>query len=326
MKVIVPAAGVGTRLRPHTYARPKALLHVAGRTIISHILDEVRKLDVTGVVLVVGHKGELLKEYVSQEYPDLNVEYVFQKETRGIGHAVYLTRELANTDEPLLIILGDTILRTDLAAFAASAGNALGVKKVDDPKHFGVVEIKNGDVVRLVEKPKKPRSNLAMVGLYYLEESELLFDTLQKQIDGDVRSFGEYQITDALQMMVEGGARFTAFEIDKWFDCGKPDSLLNTNRQLLEGLNESPDTEDSIVIPPVSIAPSAAISHSIIGPYVSIAAESRVTNSIIRDTVIDRGADVSNCLLEGSIIGLGAVVRGGVRKLNIGDSSEVVFK
>lgn len=325
MKAIIPAAGIGTRLRPHTYTLPKALLYVAGKPIISHILDDVRKLDVTSVVLIVGYKGELIEEYVSREYQDLNTQFVYQNERLGIGHAVNLTRDVANTGEPVLIILGDTILRTDIERVADAGTNVLGVKEVDDPRRFGVCEVRGGKIVRLVEKPKDPPSNLALVGLYYVRDSSLLFDILERQIEGDVRNHGEYQITDALQMMIDRGAEFRPFDIRDWFDCGKPEALLETNRQLLIGRDEIPRTEGSIVVPPVSIAPSARVINSIVGPYVSIAAGSTVENSIIRDSVLDQGSNVCNCLLQGSIVGSQAVVRGGFQHLNIGDSSEVVF-
>ena len=326
MKVIVPAAGVGTRLRPLTHTRPKALLYVAGRPIISHILDDVKSLDISSVVVIVGYKGELIREYVSSEYPDLKIDYVFQEERKGIGHAVHLTRQVADAGEPVLVILGDTIIRADLVRITKSKANVLGVKEVDDPRRFGVVEVKNGNVVKLVEKPKRPRSNLAIVGLYYFTDSTPLFETLQQQIDQDLKSHGEYQITDTLQMMIDAGTKFSAFGIDQWFDCGKPETLLETNRQLLEGRSDVVDIEGSVFIGPVAIDPSATITGSIIGPYVSVASGCSVTNSIIKDSVLDQGASVSDCLLQDSIIGLKAVVRGGVKKLNIGDSSEVAFK
>ncbi|UCH83287.1 MAG: NTP transferase domain-containing protein [Candidatus Latescibacterota bacterium] len=326
MKAVIPAAGIGTRLRPHTYTLPKALLYVAGRPIISHILDEVRELDITSVVLIVGYKGELIEEYVKEAYEDLEIDIVHQEERKGIGHAVHMTRSVADAGEPLLIILGDTILKTNLKKIVSVGSNALGVKEVEDPRRFGVCEVVGKNIVRLVEKPKDPPSNLAVVGLYYLEDSSLLFRMLQEQQDKNIRNHGEYQITDALQMMIDDGAKFVPFEIEDWFDCGKPEALLETNRQLLVGHDEIPKTEGSIIRPPVSIAPTAKIVNSIVGPHVSIAANSVVENSIIKDSVIDQESSISDCLLEGSIIGSHAVIRGGFQNLNIGDSSEVIFK
>jgi glucose-1-phosphate thymidylyltransferase len=321
LKAIVPAAGIGTRLRPHTHSLPKALLYVAGRPIISHIIDEIRELsDVSSIVLIVGYKGDLIQKYVDAEYPDLHVDYVFQHERKGIGHAVHMTREVADSDEPLLIVLGDTII-------TGSKTSALGVKEVDDPRRFGVAETENGRIVRLVEKPSEPKSKLAMVGLYYLREPRLFFDTLQEQQDKDIRNHGEYQITDVLQMMIDKSVEFVPFEIDEWFDCGKAETLLETNRRLLAGRGgEPPVIDGSIVIPPVAIAPTASIKNCIIGPHVSIAANATIINSIIRDSVIDQGSDVADCILDESIIGSHSTVRGIVKKLNIGDSSEIIFK
>jgi glucose-1-phosphate thymidylyltransferase len=326
LKVIVPAAGIGTRLRPLTHTRPKALLYVAGRPIISHILDEVRTLDVSSIVVIVGYKGDLVRDYVSKEYADLKIDYVAQKERNGIAHAINLTRGVADAGEPILIILGDTIVRADLGGIVRSDNNVLAVKGVEDPRRFGVVEVEDGRVARLVEKPEHPKSNLVIVGLYYFKDSGVLFNTLQRQIDGDIKSHGEYQITDTMQMMIDDGARFDPFEIDDWFDCGKPETLLETNRALLESRQDHREIEGSVINGPVSIDPTATITNSIVGPHVSIASGCSVTNSIIRDSVLDRGARVSDCLLESSIVGLDAVVKGGAKQLNIGDSSEVVFK
>jgi glucose-1-phosphate thymidylyltransferase len=326
VKAIIPAAGIGTRLRPHTHALPKALLYVAGRPIIAHILDDLRKVGVSSLVLIVGYKGELIEEYVSREYSDLDTTFVYQTERRGIGHAVHLTREVADTGEPVLIVLGDTILRTDLARVMSARANILGVKEVADPRRFGVCEVRQGRIVRLVEKPEKPPSNLAVVGLYFIRDSALLFEVLAEQIEKGMLNRGEYQITDALQMMIDRGSRFETFEVREWYDCGKPEALLETNRQLLAGKTEVPETEGSLFIPPVAVASTAKIVNSIIGPFASIAANSVVENSIIRDSVIDQGAKVSNCLLQGSIIGSQSVISGGFHHLNIGDSSEVAIK
>jgi glucose-1-phosphate thymidylyltransferase len=326
MKAIIPAAGIGTRLRPHTYTLPKALLYVAGRPIIAHILEDIKRLDLSSVIVIVGYKGELVEQYVADEYRELNPKFVYQKTREGIGHAVHQTRELADGGEPVLIVLGDTILRSDLTKITVLGTNALGVKEVEDPRRFGVCELKEGKIVRLVEKPAQPPSNLALVGLYYVQDSSLLFRMLREQIEADHRTRGEYQITDALQMMIDRGAEFVPFAVDDWFDCGKPEALLETNRRLLVGRDDVPHTEDSVVIPPVAIAPSARIVRSIVGPFVSIAAEATVENAVVRDSVLDRGSDVKDCLLEGSIIGSGAVVKGGFQRLNIGDSSEVTSR
>lgn len=324
---IVPAAGIGKRLRPHTHSLPKALLYVAGKPIISHILDDIVTLNVSKIVLIVGYKGDLIEDYVRKHYPGLSVEFVFQEQRRGIGHAVDLTRAAADRGEPLLIVLGDTIIRTDLKSLVASDTNMLGVKEVADPRRFGVCEVSDGFITRLVEKPENPPSNLALVGLYYLKDSRGLFAALREEIEGGVMNHGEYQITDALQMMIDKGEKFGTFVIDEWFDCGKPEAMLETNRKLLDETGaETPVVEGSIIIPPVSISPGVDIVNSIIGPYVSIAEKVVVRNSIVKDSVVAEEARINDCLLDGSLIGARAVIKGGFQKLDVGDSSEIIFR
>ncbi len=325
MKAIIPAAGIGTRLRPHTYSLPKALLFVAGKPIICHILDEVLALGPSSIILIIGYKGDLVRDYVEKHYPDAPVEFVVQEERNGIGHAIHLTEAVANTGEPLLIVLGDTIIKADLGALTAAEHNVLGVKSVEDPRRFGVCVLDGDRIVEVVEKPEIPPSNLAVVGLYYLFDSTLLFDCLRKQIENDIKKLGEYQITDALQMMIESGAEFRPFAIEEWFDCGKRDALIETNRSLLEG-SSTPAIMGSVLIPPVSISPKAKIINSIIGPNVSIAPEVEVENSIIRDSVLDEGAQVKESLLDGSILGSKAIVMGAFQSLNVGDSCEITLK
>jgi glucose-1-phosphate thymidylyltransferase len=322
VKAIIPAAGIGTRLRPHTYTLPKALLFVAGKPIICHILDEVLALGPSSIILIIGYKGDLIQNYVEKHYPDAPVEFVVQEQRKGIGHAVSLTESVANTGEPLLIILGDTIIKADLRSLIAMETNVLGVKSVEDPRRFGVCILEENRIVGVVEKPENPPSNQAIVGLYYIPNSGLLFDSLHKLIENDIKRLGEYQITDALQQMIESGAEFRPFTIEEWFDCGKRDALVETNRCLLEG-SPAPTLEGSVLIPPVSVSPQAKVVNSIIGPNVSVAPEVEIENSIIRDSVLDAGASVMDSLLDGSIVGSKAVVVGEFQSLNIGDSCEI---
>jgi glucose-1-phosphate thymidylyltransferase len=326
VKAIIPAAGIGTRLRPHTYTLPKALLYVAGKPIIAHILDDVVALEPSSIVLIVGYKGELIEQFVRKQYPQLTVDFVYQEERRGIGHAVDLTRKVADTGEPLLIVLGDTIIKTDLKKVVAQKTNVLGVKEVEDPRRFGVAEVAGGRITKLVEKPTDPASNLALVGLYYLRDGKALFAAVREIIERNITTNNEYQITDALQLMIGRGAEFAPFVIDEWFDCGKPEAMLETNRKLLKNAVSTPPIEGSIIIPPVSISPGAEIVNSIIGPYVSIAERCVIHSSVVRDSVIAEGASVTDALLESSLIGANAVIRGGFKKLDVGDSSEISFK
>jgi glucose-1-phosphate thymidylyltransferase len=324
IRAIIPVAGVGTRLRPHTHTMPKALIHVAGKPILAHILDDLVGLGVTDVVLVVGHMGDHIREYVDAHYQGLRRAYVEQPDRLGLGHAVRLTRQHV-IGHPVLIVLGDTIFRADFSGIVSGGDSRIGVKEVEDPRRFGIVEVKDGVATRLVEKPDQPTSNLAIVGVYYISDSPLLFDALDTLVAKDVRTKGEYQLTDALQLMIERGHRIRPFTVEAWYDCGKTETLLETNRDLLELKAEPPPRayHDSVVVPPVAIDPTAEVHHSIIGPHVSIAARAVVREAIVRDAIVNQDAIVEQVLLEGSVIGDNALVRGTFRHLNVGDSSEV---
>ncbi|MGI6038453.1 MAG: sugar nucleotidyltransferase [Limnochordia bacterium] len=323
MKVILPVAGVGTRLRPHTHTVPKALVHVAGKPILGHILDALKPVGITEVVLVVGYLGDQIVTYVQDRYP-FQVKFVEQEERKGLGHAIHLAAQaVGESEEPLLIVLGDTVFDANLIDVIAKGTTAIGVKEVDNPQNFGIVEMENGRVRRLVEKPAQPTSNLAVVGVYYIQNPQLLFSCLEEIIRRDIRVKGEYQLTDALQLMVDKGEPMTTFPVEDWFDCGAPASLLATNKILLEKLGETREIQGSIIIPPVWIDPQAQVENSIIGPYVSIAAATNISNSIISNSIINKGGHVENMLLDESLIGEKAEVKGTFTKLNIGDSSNI---
>jgi len=323
MKVIIPVAGMGTRLRPHTHTMPKALVRVAGKPILGHILDEIVPLGVREVVLVTGAMGERVREYMAAAYPNLTPCYVHQEETRGIGHAIWLTRHCAD-DGPTLIVLGDTVVTADFHGLTGGSVTRIGVKEVANPQLFGVVEVDGDRVVSLVEKPDVPPSNLAIVGLYHIANTALLFECLSDLVEKDIRTKGEYQLTDALKMMLERGEEMKTFPVGGWHDCGRPETLLETNRFLLaRSAANSVTIPGSIVIPPVSIDPTAVIERSVVGPYASIAAGAVIRDSIVRDSILNAEAKVEGSLLDRSLIGEHAVVRGYFQRLNVGDSSEI---
>jgi glucose-1-phosphate thymidylyltransferase len=325
IKAIIPVAGVGSRLRPHTHTTPKALIYVAGRPILAHILDDLERLGITDVVLVVGHMREAIQEYVDTHYARFKRAYVEQPERLGLGHAVRLTKDLVR-GHPAFIVLGDTIFRADFSEILEGEDSRVGVKAVEDPRRFGIVEVKDGVATRFVEKPDQPTSNLAIVGVYYMRDSALLFDALDDLVARDVRTKGEYQLTDALEWMIERGHRIRPFTVDAWYDCGKTETLLETNRDLLElaGARSVPPPREGVVfVPPVAIDPSAVIERAIVGPHVSIASRAVVRDSIVLNSIVNGDAVVEHILLEGSVIGDNAHVRGNYRHLNVGDSSEV---
>ncbi len=318
---IVPAAGVGTRLRPQTHTVPKALVNVAGKPILGHILDALLQRGVEEIVVVVGYMGERIEEYLQERYRK-NIRVVEQTERLGLGHAIAVT-EPEVREGPVLIVLGDTIVEPDWEAYLSGTDAVIGVKEVDDPRRFGVVEMNGDTVVRLVEKPADPPSNLAIVGLYYFPDAAPLYAGLRQLITGDSRTRGEFQLTDAMQKLLEDGLSMRVSQVEGWFDCGKPDTLLETNQHLLRKIPQPAPIPGVTLVPPVFVAPTARIENSILGPDVSVADGAVIRNAIVRDSIINEGARVDEMLLEHSVIGENALVRGKSQRLNVGDSSEV---
>lgn len=323
---VIPVAGVGTRLRPHTHTQPKVLLHVAGKPILAYILDDLVALGATHVVLIVGYMGDQVREFVSANYSQLKVDFVEQAERLGLGHAVSLAEPYAD-DAPLLIVLGDTIFEADLKSALARGVSTLGVKRVDDPRRFGIVETHgDGRVSRLVEKPEHPTSNLAITGIYFFDHGGPLFAALRELQQRGVRTKGEFQLTDAMQLLVERGETLTTFAVDGWYDCGKTETLLETNRILLDKRGETAQIPGSLTRGPLFVSPGAVVEDCILGPHVSIAAGAQLRRAVLRDSIVNQNATVEDIMLEGSVVGENAVVRGGFRRVNVGDSSEVLFK
>ena len=319
---VIPVAGAGTRLKPHTITTPKALLQVAGKPILGHILDQIAAVKPERVVLVIGPgpHGERIRAYgASRE--DLALSCVVQEEPKGLGHAVAQAKEAVGR-APCLILLGDTIVRADLRDLV-TGGSKVGVKEVEDPRRFGVAEVVGGRIASLVEKPEHPKSNLALVGLYYLEDSPLLFEALAHVERTGTRTRGEIQLTDALAEMITRGADLRPFPVEGWYDCGKTDALLETNRALLDVSGNHVERPGVVIVPPVALDPSADVLHSVIGPHASIGARAHVRRSVVKNSIVNEGATVEDVLLDLSVVGENTIVRGGYQRLNVGDSSEV---
>ena len=325
MRALIPVAGVGTRLRPHTYSLPKVLLNVGGKPIVGHIVDNLTEIGIKDISVVVGYMGEMVEEYLRSNYKKVNFKFVYQEERLGLGHATHVALSGDTSDEPLLIILGDTVFDVDLKPLLKSEYSSIGVKRVEDPRRFGVAEVDGDRVTKLIEKPDKPTSNLAVVGLYYIKSPLALEAAIQETIKKDIKTKNEYQLTDALQIMLNHGEVIRFFEIDGWYDCGKPETLLSTNRHLLKKTRHSRKRDDVVIIPPVYIADSAKISNSVIGPNATIDSDVQVVDSLIRDSIIGSGASIDSALLEGSIVGQNAHLKGSFKRVNAGDSTEIDF-
>ncbi|MEW5923602.1 MAG: sugar phosphate nucleotidyltransferase [Candidatus Zixiibacteriota bacterium] len=321
LKIIIPVAGVGTRLQPHTFTVPKPLISVAGQPILAHIIQPLLELKPEEVIFVIGHLGHKIVDYVRSAY-DFKAKFVEQSELLGLGFAVHLAlQDLSNG--PILVVLGDTIAKTDFKAFINHGDNVIGLQKVEDPRRFGVAVVEDERIIALEEKPQKPRSDLAVIGLYYFQKSDVLKKYLEKVIALGKKTGGEVQLTDAMEFMAKDGHVIKPFLVDDWYDCGKRETLLSTNKRLLNESSEVNNHPGSIIIPPVHIASSAILEDSIIGPFVSIAEDAQIFRSIIRDSVICDKAIVEDSLLESSLIGEGARIKGIYNRLNVGGSSEV---
>ncbi len=330
MKALIPVAGAGTRLRPHTYTQPKPLIPVAGKPILGHIIDELLKADFTEFVFVIGYLGEKIKDYIHNKYPKLNCEFVVQNEREGLGHAVWMARKHFQNEKELFIALGDTVFDMDMAELLKRNTTCLGVKEVADPREFGVVELdEKGFVKKVIEKPKIPRSNLALVGLYKILEVKDLLSALDFNIKNNVQTNNEFQLADGLQRMVNNGVKMTTMPVNNWFDCGKKEILLETNRILLEKHNiydvDLPTFENTIIVHPVSIGDDCDIQDSIIGPYVTIGDRTTIKASIIQDSIIGSFSNLKEIILNKSVIGNDTSIRGIKRSLNIGDNTEIDF-
>jgi glucose-1-phosphate thymidylyltransferase len=331
VKAIIPVAGIGSRLRPHTHTQPKSLVPVAGNTILGHIIDRLLGAGLTDFVFIVGYLGDKIVRYVRRTYPDMNATFVLQEPREGLGHALWLAREEFRHDpDGVLILLGDTIVDVDLPSLLRTPGSVLAVKEVKTPSMFGLVESIGGRVSKVVEKPKIPKSNYAMVGLYKLAFPEKLAQALEWLMQAEQRTHGEYQLTDALMHLIEEGEVMTTCPVDNWFDCGRKDTLLEANARLLnqpEFLEprDYPEFPDAVIIPPVSIGRGCQISHSIIGPNVAIGDKTIIQNTILSDSIIGSYSELRSAVMHDCIVGSDASFRGMNHSLNIGDNTEIDY-
>ncbi len=327
MKVIIPVAGAGAKLRPHTYTQPKPLIPLAGKTILSIIIDSFLEQGQNEFIFVIGYLGEKIQHYILEKYPNIEATFVVQKDRHGTGHAINLTKDYIKENEPLMIVYGDTICDYNVQEIISSKSSLVALRKVDDPRNFGVAEInKEGQLLRVVEKPKIPKSNMAMVGIYKIIESRLMYDCIEHDIK-KIPPDQEYLFTNVLQTMLEHGAFINSFQVSNWFDCGQKETLLSTNATLLSKFEfasaEIPFFDNTIIIHPVSIAQGCTISNSIIGPNVSIGEKTSISNSIITDSIIGTYASLNKVVLHNSLIGSDASVTGNNQSLNIGDNTEI---
>ncbi len=326
MKAIIPVAGAGTKLRPHSYTQPKALIPLAGKTVLSIIIEQLKEAGIQEYIFIVGYLGDKIYDYVQSKHPDIKAHYVHQPDRQGVGHAIRLARNLIDGDE-VFVVLGDTICEYDVQAVVNNPYSMIGVRKVDDPRDFGVAELdSNGFIEHVVEKPNIPKSNMAMVGLYKIRESTQMFECIENNILQGLRSHGEFSLTDALDCMIRMGVKFEAFKVDSWFDCGRKETMLESNAILLKKFGAADNEyafENTVIIKPVSIGEGCTIKNSIIGPNVTIGENTKLDYSIVKNSIVGSFSTLYDIVLEESIIGSDTALRGEARTLNIGDNTSI---
>lgn len=322
MDVILPVAGLGTRLRPQTWTKPKPLVSVAGKPMLGHVLDRVMAVDPGQIVFVTGFLGDQIESW-ARENLDVPVAFVEQPEMRGQTDAIIRARDLVQGDA--LILFPDMLFEADFSALQETdADVVMFTKEVDDPSALGIAVVEDGRIVRLVEKPQEPISNLAVIGIYYVRHMPALYAAIEEQMERGLSLNNEYFIADAIQVMIDNGAKVVSMPVSAWEDCGNVANLLSTNRYLLgaEGPQHGAHP-GSIVREPSFIADDATIENAIIGPHASIGAGVTIRGSIVRDSIIEDGATIEDAMLVGSIIGRRASVSGVSGRLNVGDDTVV---
>lgn len=331
LKIVIPMAGLGTRLRPQTWSRPKQLMRMADKSVLGHVLgmfETIPEPISVEYVFIVGYLGEKIKDYMDEEYPDFDVKYVTQEEMLGQSHALYLARE--HLTGPMLMVFADTLIETDLSFLDEEESDVVAwVKPVPDPRRFGVAEVGDeGWVTRLIEKPKSMDNNLAVVGFYYFEQGELLVEAIEEQIDQDIKLKGEYFLADAINIMLdEHQMKMRTEKVNVWLDAGTPEALLETNRYLLNNGHDNSQTvaqrEGLRVIPPVYVHPDARVESCVVGPHVAIGPGCQIEGCVIQNSVIEKNSQITNVILKDSLIGQHTAVEGEAAAINIGDHSDL---
>ena len=337
LKIVIPMAGWGTRMRPHTWSKPKPLVSVAGKTSLEHLLDMFKTLpdpENTEYVFILGpYLGEMqIPSFIKENYPNIKAHFVVQHEMKGQSHALALAREYLHG--PMIVCFSDTLMETDFSFLAKEEADGVAwVMPVPDPRRFGVAELnQEGWVTRFIEKPQSMDNNLVVVGCYYFKSSEKLIAAIDEQMERGIMLKGEYFLTDTITIMIEHGAKVRTNKISTWLDTGTIEATLDTNKLLLEKIGSNVQTfkrSNVEIIEPAAIHESAEISNSTIGPYASIGANCKIENSRIAESIIEAGCEIKDAALNRSLIGRQARVKargdGHVMQLNISDTSSVIL-
>ena len=329
LQILIPMGGFGKRLRPLTWSRPKPLVCLAGKTVIDYVLQMFKSVpgfESAELVFSINEAIEgQIREHVSKYYPDRKVTYAIDRAMRGQSDAFWQAREVLKG--PLLVVFSDTIIENDFSFLKdETADGVIWVKPVPDPRRFGVTLCdKDGWITELIEKPSEMTHNLAVVGCYYFKDAEVLLSAIGEQIERKLYLKGEFYLADAINILLKRGLKMRIEKVETWLDAGTPEALLDTNRYLLE--RDQANNEDltnlvnTVIIPPVSIHPTAKVENAIIGPHVSLGEETEITNSLIKDSIIGPHTHIVHCRLEASLVGYDVTLTGQTGRFNLGDNA-----
>lgn len=332
MKIIVPMAGRGKRMRPHTLTIPKPLLPIAGKPIVQRLVEDIAAVcnePIDEIGFIIGDFGAEVEKDLMQIAKDLGAKgHVFhQEEALGTAHAILCAKEIM--EGKTIVAFADTLFRADFKLDDSKDG-IIWVQKVEDPRAFGVVKMDdNGIITDFVEKPEEFVSDLAIIGIYYFKDGEYLRENLQYLIDNDIKDKGEYQITDALERMKQAGTQFAPGAVEEWLDCGKKDATVHTNQRVLEFIKDqdivsaSAKIENATIIPPCFIGENVVIKNSVVGPHVSVGNGTKIERSIISNSIIQEESKIKGLHCDNSMIGNHTSIKLDAKELSVGDYNEI---
>ena len=332
MNIIIPMAGMGKRMRPHTLTVPKPLIPIAGKPIVHRLVEDITKIcndKIDSIGFVVGRFGNEVEKNLMEIASAVGAEgrIFYQDQALGTAHAIYCAQELLNG--PTIVAFADTLFKADFQLDPKKEG-IIWVQKVDDPSAFGVVNVnESGQIIDFVEKPKEFISDLAIIGIYYFKNAELLRSEIRQIIDGNIKKDGEYQLTTALENLKNNGVKFYPGQVEEWLDCGNKNATIHTNQRYLEYLNDkeliskSAKIENSIVIPPVYVGKNVTLHNTVVGPHVSIGDNTVVTESKVSNSIIQSESKIENANIANSMIGNFVMFKGKASNLNLGDYSVI---
>lgn len=334
MKVIVPVAGLGSRLKPHTFTTPKPLMQVAGRSIIDYVIEDVKKLNPSEIIFVVGYKRGQIKDFIRENYPNLNCTFVEQKIRDGDGSAVRLALDKITKDEDIYIVFGaDTLIDFDLKKEIDENKNSDALvfgMIVDEPRHYGIMNIRgDSQIYEVEEKPQIPKSNLAIIGAYYFKSAIKVKNYLNYFYDEKITIKNEYKIVQVIKKYIEDDKLLIkAISVKKWFDCGRPEILLDANKYFLEKFSTGKTVVigTSIIIPPSYVHKNVTLENCVIGPYASIGEGCNLKDVAIKRSILNPGTTIKNMILSDSLIGKDVILKDKAKKINIGDKSEIYME